>query len=301
MTSGRQRWLVPSLAALVVLGSAWLFLGVLEDVVTQDPLVEVDVVVHAALQSLRTPVVDGVMVALTELGDVAVVLPLALAALAWFVWHRLWQTSLYWLAAVGVAELLVKMLKWALHRPRPDALYAGLEQYSFPSGHATLSVVVYGFLAFLLCRGRPSGVARRIGVGAALLVGSIAFSRLYLGVHWASDVIAGASLGLAWVGALAMVYRYRTGEDVKPRQLAVWLVMVAVLAGSWHVARQHRLDLQRYAPVTAGPGPAHARAAHNATTLPRWQVRFGVLRSNPADSAEGVTHGHAGRYSAPSG
>ena len=183
-------FLFPLVAALVILGSAWLFLGVLEDVVSHDPLVEVDVMVHDILQKLRTPSMDSVMVAVTEVGDVQVVLPVILAALAWFVWHRLWQTSLYWLAAIGLAGILIKVLKFTLHRPRPSLLYDGVERFSFPSGHATMSVVVYGFLAFLICRKQRAGVRNSIALTAALVIALIAFSRLYLGAHWASDVIA---------------------------------------------------------------------------------------------------------------
>ena len=124
-------------------------------------------------------------------GDVQVVLPVILAALAWFVWHRLWQTSLYWLAAIGLAEILVKVLKFTLHRLRPSLLYDGVERFSFPSGHATTSVVVYGFLAFLICREQRARVRNSIALTAALVIALIAFSRLYLGAHWASDVIAG--------------------------------------------------------------------------------------------------------------
>jgi len=144
----------PLLAALLILGSAWLFLGVLEDVATGDPLVDVDVIVHGVLQQLRTSWMDSAMVAVTELGDVQVLLPVILAALAWFVWRRLWWTSLYWLAAAGMAELLVKGIKVALHRSRPGLFYDGVDSFAFPSGHATKSVVVYGFLAFLICRNR---------------------------------------------------------------------------------------------------------------------------------------------------
>lgn len=129
----RHGFRFPLLAALLIVGSAWLFLGVLEDVATGDPLVDVDVIVHGALQKLRTPWMDTAMVAATQLGDVQVVLPVILAALAWFVWCRAWRTCLYWLAAVGVAEILVKLLKVALHRPRPSRFYDGVEGFAFPA------------------------------------------------------------------------------------------------------------------------------------------------------------------------
>ena len=251
----RHGFRFPLLSALVILGSAWLFLGVLEDVATGDPLVDVDVIVHGVLQQLRTPWLDSAMVAATELGDVQVLLPVILASLAWFVWRRVWRTSLYWLAAVGVAEVLVKLLKVALHRARPGLFYDGVERFAFPSSHATMSVVAYGFLAFLICRNQRPAARLLIAASAALFISLIAFSRLYLGVHWASDVIAGESFGLAWIGALAMAYSYRTADDVKPNQLAIVVVVTLLMSGSWHIMQRHASDSVRYAPPsTLGEG-----------------------------------------------
>jgi len=245
----RRGFEFPLLAALGILGSAWLFLEVLEDVATSDPLVDVDVIVHGVLQQLRTPSMDSVMVAMTELGDVQVVLPVVAASLAWFLWHRLWRTSLYWLAAIAVAELLVKVLKFALHRSRPGLLYDGLESFAFPSGHATMSVVAYGFLAFLVGRKQGAAVRFLIATTATLGIALVALSRLYLGVHWASDVIAGASFGLAWAGALAMAYAYATDEDIKPNQLSIVLMATLLLSGAWHIRQHHGRDSLRYAPL----------------------------------------------------
>ena len=241
----------PLLAALLILGSAWLFLGVLEDVATGGPLVDVDVIVHGVLQQLRTPWMDSAMVAATELGDVQVLLPVILASLAWFVWCRLWRTCLNWLAAVGVAQVLVKLLKVALHRPRPGLFYDGVESFAFPSSHATMSVVAYGFLAFLICRKQRAAARLLIAATTALCIALIALSRLYLGVHWASDVIAGASFGLAWTGALAMAYSYRTDDDVKPNQLAIVVAVTLLVSGSWHIMQSHARDSVRYAPPSA--------------------------------------------------
>ncbi len=242
----------PLLAGLVIIGSGWLFLGVMEDVVSHDPLVAVNVVVHQTLQKLRTPLMDSVMVAVTELGDIQVVLPVVVVALAWFVWRRLWHTSL-WLAAAGTAHLLVRGLTLVLRRVRPGARYDGLESYSFPSGHARVSVVACGLLAFLVCREPSAAVKSRIALGAALIIVCIAFSRLYLGVQWASDLIIGMGFGLAWIGALALAPTYSTHEHVKPEQLSAWPLATLLLSGSWHAVRQHQQDAQRYARAAHPP------------------------------------------------
>jgi cation-transporting P-type ATPase E len=243
-----KRFLV--FAALLILGGAWLFFGVLEDVISKDPLVVVDAIVHDLLQGLRTPVMDRLMVGITELGDAEVLVPLILVVLAWLVLRRLWQTALYWLAAIGVVELLVKLLKFALRRPRPGLLYGDIERFSFPSSHATLSVVVYGLLAFLLT-GRESGAGQRkaIVLLATSLIVLIAISRLYIGAHWLSDVLAGLSFGAVWVAALAVAYVYQCREEIGAKGLAALVAITLLIAGGAHVATQHASDILRYSPM----------------------------------------------------
>ena len=235
-------------AAVLVVGGAWLFFGVLEDVISHDPLVEVDVFAYHLLQSLRTPVMDRVMIAITELGDAQVLLPMIFIALAWFLSQRLWLTAGYWLAAIGVAEVLAKVLKLALHRQRPGAFYGGIEQFSFPSGHATMSVVVYGFLAFLLCRNARPGLRKVVIAFTITLVGLISLSRLYLGAHWLSDVLGGASFSVAWIAALAIAYEYQSHEQLRPEKFAALLLATLVIAGGAHIALRHDADRLRYAP-----------------------------------------------------
>jgi membrane protein DedA with SNARE-associated domain/membrane-associated phospholipid phosphatase len=230
----------------LLLLAGWLFFSVLEDVVTRDPLVQADLSVFRFLQQLRTGAADHVMVLVTQAGSVGVLLPVVVAVLAWLLSRRCWRTAGYWVGSAAFAELMVQVLKSTLGRQRPLALYDGGEQFSFPSGHATVSVVVLGFLAFLVCR-RQSG-AWRTGIGAAatLYVVMVAFSRLYLGAHWFSDVIAGASFGLAWIAFVSMVYTHRgIGEDLAPRRLASvagLAIAVALLVWSrWHGAADQKL------------------------------------------------------------
>lgn len=241
-------------SAVLVVGGSWLFFGVLEDVVSHDPLVEVDVFVYHMLQALRTPIVDRMMVAITELGDVQVLLPVILVALMWFIAQRAWLTAGYWLAAIVVAEVLAKVLKLTLHRQRPGALYDGIEQFSFPSGHATMSVVVYGFLAFLLCREIRPSLRRNVISLTAILVVSIALSRLYLGAHWLSDVLGGISFGVAWVAALAIAYEYQSHEQLRPAKFAAIMAATIIVTGIAHIGSSLGVDLLRYAPPIFAPG-----------------------------------------------
>lgn len=232
----------------LLIGGTWLFFGVLEDVIHVDPLVYAGQGFYHLLQQLRTPLGDRIVTTITELGDAAVIIPLILAVSVWLAWQRAWRDLLYWLAAVGFGALAVVTIKAALHLPRPVALYSGMDAYSFPSGHATMSTVIYGFLAVLSA---PSVAARWRWFPytlATLLVGGIAFSRLYLGAHWLADVVAGVALGGAWVALLAIARARRpaiSGSNI-PWLPQLALVVFAVAAG-WHV--QHRLDadLERYA------------------------------------------------------
>jgi membrane protein DedA with SNARE-associated domain/membrane-associated phospholipid phosphatase len=237
--------------ALLLLGSGWLFLGILEDVVTQDRLLQLDVAAFHFFQSLRTSVADRVMVVLTELGNVGVLLPLSLLVFAWLLLRRCWHTAAYWVAAVLFSQVLIKLLKFTLGRARPLDLYPGaaIEQFSFPSGHATSSMVIYGFLAFLLARRQAPTV--RVGISAVAVSGIVlvGLSRLYLGAHWLSDVLGGFSLGLAWIALLAMVYtHYRVNENLQPEKLTALSAGLLLFFAPWYVGMHLAADSERYAP-----------------------------------------------------
>lgn len=238
--------------AVVVLGAGWLFLGVVEDVLSHDPLTQADVAVFNFLQGLRSHPVDRLMVGITELGSVGVMLPLIAVVLVWLAWRRCWRTAAYWAGTAVFAELLVQLLKVTLGRHRPlDDLYGGLEQFSFPSGHATVSMVVLAFLAFLLSRGQPRAMRLGIAIVAAIYIALVAFSRLYLGAHWLSDVLGGMSLGSAWVAFVAMVYTQRhVRENLAPRALTLTVAATLIVLGGAWIHWRAADDLHRYvAPV----------------------------------------------------
>lgn len=234
-------------AAVLLIGSTWLFLGILEDVVSNDPLVQFDQTVYTLLQGLRTGWADSVMVIATELGGAVGTVPVIITVSLLLAFKRYWRTFGYWLAAVGFAEILVWVLKYTLGRARPNTIYTGVEQFSFPSGHAALGIVVYGFMGFLLARGKPVREKIAITMLATVAIMLIAFSRLYLGVHWFSDVLASLSLGLAWVTLLGIAYTHH----VRNEQLRAWppllvVLMTLALAGGLYVRNHHSADVARY-------------------------------------------------------
>ena len=235
-------------ATTLLVGSAWLFVGVLEDVFSLDPLVQFDQTVFGALQGLRTDWADNVMLTITEaagpVGTIALVLVIAalLGAL------RYWRTLGYWLATAGVAELLVWVLKQSIARKRPHNFYVGVEQYSLPSGHTTLSVVVYGFMAFLLARGRPAWERTVIAASAAAVILAISGSRIYLGVHWFSDVVASLSLGLGWLAVVSIAYlNHISDERLRPLPVALLMAGIVVIVGGTFAAVHHDSAVSRYA------------------------------------------------------
>lgn len=235
-------------AAVLLFASAWLFGGVVEDVVSRDPLVQFDQTVFSALQALRTAAVDDVMVTITEAGGPVGTVALVVVVAALLGALRYWRTLAYWLATTGFAEVLVWTVKFVLARKRPHNIYTGAEQYSLPSGHATLSIVVYGFMAFLLSRGRTAWQRSLIVVLAAVVVLAISGSRIYLGVHWLSDVVASLSLGLAWVAVVSIVYLHHvSGEQLRALPAALLMAATVVLVGGTYARWHHDADVSRYA------------------------------------------------------
>ncbi len=236
------------LSILLVLGGLGFF-AILEDVVTGDPLVRADASIFHALQALRSPWGDSIMVAITELGDAKVTVPVAATAIAWLAWRRAWVDAAYMAAAILFAQAFAAAVKIALHTPRPiPELYLGWSAFSFPSGHATVNAVIYGFLAVMTARQAGPVLRPAIAGGLALLIGLIALSRLYLGAHWFSDVAAGLGFGVAWVGLLGIAYIRHRPAGHQTRGLLPLVLAVLAVAGAINVAGSHARDLARYQP-----------------------------------------------------
>lgn len=285
-TYPRLKWIVtdlfdptkpPTRALIVWLGllivSMWLFFGVLEDVLNHDPLVYAGQAIFHYLQQLRTPLGDVIMISITELGDASVTLPLAIAVLIFLFWRRRWRDSLYWFTALGFGLLAVTIIKLILKIPRPVSLYSGSELYSFPSGHATMSTIIYGLLAGYIASSISLRWRWLVYAIAVLLIMAIAFSRLYLGAHWLADVTAGLALGTVGVTLISFV-RERHGSTTNSSiGLVLVTLCVFISTGTWHISKQIDRDLKRYAIHHPVKFVAEADWQKNGCSeLPIWRV-----------------------------
>jgi undecaprenyl-diphosphatase len=119
------------------------------------------------------------------------------------------------LLSFGGAAGVNALLKLAFHRPRPELAFIHLDTYSFPSGHAAASAATFTTFAYLLGRQHRSALARvLIAVGTVAAIAVVGFSRLYLGAHYLSDVLAGISFGVAWAALSLLAYTLWGDRDV---------------------------------------------------------------------------------------
>jgi membrane protein DedA with SNARE-associated domain/membrane-associated phospholipid phosphatase len=179
-------------------------------------------------QSLHTPLGDRLMLGLTALGDPWTLLPMALVVYLYLLARRMHRHAHYWAAAAGFAVLASLVLGVLLRVPRPDLGLDLMPPWSFPSIPVLLATSIYGLLAVSLARGLAERWRWLPYAGAGLLVSAVAWSRVYFGVAWLSDVTASVLLGVVWVSVLGLAFRRHSRFD--PRTAALAAVAAAALA-----------------------------------------------------------------------
>jgi len=191
-----------TIGAIILIGASWIFGKIAEDVVTGDPLTAVDREIAVWLHLHATPTLTEAMKFISLLAAWPVVTSICLFMVLYFVRERSRYPLLTLMLTIPIGMLMNGMLKYAFHRSRPawDDPILMIESFSFPSGHAMAATLLYGFLTAFVVRNVQAWRWRVLAVlSAGLLVVLIGFSRLYLGVHYLSDVLAGMAAGAAWL------------------------------------------------------------------------------------------------------
>jgi undecaprenyl-diphosphatase len=190
--------------------------AVLGRLVAEGDTLRIDTAILDAIHLHASPLLDHVFAFATFMGGPGVV-AVALALVAYVFVRVSRREAAIMATGMIVAEVLDLVLKELFDRVRPDLwLRVAVSGESFPSGHALASTVIYGLVAYTLARRWP-GHTLPIGAIAAFVVAAIAFSRLYLGVHWPSDVVAGVAIGYLCLTA-TILYARRSSAPVRVRR-----------------------------------------------------------------------------------
>lgn len=216
-----EQWFVIRLALglLISVLCLWTFGHLAEDVSTHDTIVNVDQAVADGLHTLATPSSTEAFVVISLLGSQVLFL-LSFSLGVFYAVRRLWERLGVWIVALVGGEALNYLLKQWYARARPVFQHPLVIEanYSFPSGHAMMSLIGYGMLAyFALLALRLPGARALVVAGAAFLIFMIGLARIYLGVHFFSDVIGGYIAAGIWLSACitgAEALRYRRHETI---------------------------------------------------------------------------------------
>ncbi len=219
-------WVTAKVAAelvLLVIGAALVFtlasvfVEVLDAVVDADDLTVIDRPVVDWLAGHRTTGLNRVVIAVTDLGGAVALTVASIAGVAFVAWRlRSWYPIALGVLTLGLVQMLVLGIKVTIgrERPNPPSQVVPETGFSFPSGHSTSSLVGFALLAWLVCMltGNRTvwATAWLAAAAGAVLVG---LSRIYLGVHYPSDVLGGWLLGLTWLAVAAVavwVWRARS-------------------------------------------------------------------------------------------
>ncbi|EAR23240.1 phosphatase PAP2 family protein [Nitrococcus mobilis] len=204
------------LSVMVCAGGTWGFVELAEDVVEGDTH-RLD---EAILLALRNPAdrsdplgpawVEEAVRDVTALGGIPMVTLIILGATGYLLLSQRFRTALFITVAVPGGLLVSNLLKTSFERPRPDLVPTEVSVYtaSFPSGHSMMAAVTYLTLAALLARIEPEWRLKLyLLLVAALVTVLVGISRVYLGIHWPTDVLAGWTAGAAWASLCWLVAR----------------------------------------------------------------------------------------------
>jgi membrane-associated phospholipid phosphatase len=214
-----------------------LFARILSDLSTNTSLIRADLRLSTLVQSFRTPAFTRVMIFATDLGRWQGIVSGAIAlGLGLALWRR--KADIVALVlALSFGEVAVWLIKTLIHRARPEPANALTFEgsYSFPSGHAFVATVFYGLACYVLFRVTPGATRVLVVLSGLALVLAIGFSRVYLGVHWPSDVLASYTAAVVWLAAtitpLAILDRNPSshGSLFSPRLRSVLVALIGIL------------------------------------------------------------------------
>jgi undecaprenyl-diphosphatase len=230
----------PKAARIVAMGlslivAAAMALYLVIRVGTLDVASNLDQSVHGFLSELRNAPADTLMTRISMLGETSALLALCAAMAIWLLIHRAWRTAIGIALAVATEQSLVALMKTSFARPRPMVLPPEAYElpFSFPSGHAAFAMLAFGLMAVVAGHAMGRWSKALVYSFAGMVVFLISFSRLYLGVHWLGDVLAGIALSAVLATLFGVALEAWPARRIRPLgligiSLVAWLAAAAV-------------------------------------------------------------------------
>ncbi len=193
------------LAALVLWASGWLVTGTYREY----PL-GFDNAIRTAIRQMRSPMWASLFLTFTKLGSTIYLIIVGCAAGIVFIFMRWFRPLLLLILVMSGQAVLHYGFKWLIARPRPSALinYPTTESFSYPSGHAIGALCLYFTIAWVVSSQLENpAVKALVWIGAAILVFLIGMSRVYIGIHYPTDVLAGFLAAMIWTAAVMSIDR----------------------------------------------------------------------------------------------
>ncbi|UPT76782.1 phosphatase PAP2 family protein [Sulfurovum sp. XGS-02] len=192
----------------------YLFAKMAEDVTEKESILVIDRWVETYINTIQTPLWNTFMVTLTHFNGAMGIFIFSLCMILFLIYKRWYNDLLFYILSVSGANIAYIAIKLIVQRARPSSELLSIATSSFPSGHATMATAMALALYFILAK-RVNTIALRSLLLISCIVWPliIAFSRVYLDVHWFSDVITGIGLGVFWVTLVELINRFKNLVD----------------------------------------------------------------------------------------
>lgn len=222
-----------------------LFIIIFFSVLDQNSLTLLNRPIFESLRTFRHASWDRVLIVITLLGDNRILLLSGIVIFCWFVYKRYTREAFYWLLMLAVSIGIPLFYKLFFYFPRPSGLLHASSASSFPSGHTFQAVLIIGFLATFIATHIQERYRRFLYYIATIIIILIGFSRLYLGAHWLTDVLASLTLGFSCLALITLFYR-RKILAIDINQFSLVAITTFVVVWSSFLSFEFQKNIARY-------------------------------------------------------
>ncbi len=195
-------------ALIINLSSLYVLSKMIDDVIGNELITRLDFWISTKVVLLWNPLLNRIMIFITNIVNLTNLFILCLILFAVLIYKKKWYNSLLLFFSMAGGLFFELLIKQIIQRARPENALINVSGYSFPSGHATMAVIFFSLLIYSFKDDIKNITLRNLFIfGNIALFLMIGISRIYLNVHWFSDVIAGLSLGLFWLTLLILVFK----------------------------------------------------------------------------------------------